>query len=228
MKPLAIRPIVQYPPAPDMNDLTRHLFVRAARALLALLFLAATPVLAVAAPPPAVPAYVVDFEDQALPARQKELLARYANQVVSWASTDRLVRDAQQQSSAPLGRERIRQIDAAWQRGEDPEGLATRLGSNDCASALRALIGSNHGFGEAFVTDSRGAIVCMSRRTSDYWQGDEAKWTRSWAGGTGAVFVSKVSHDDSTGLDLMHISVPVRSSGRLIGVLIVGKLLSNS
>ena len=209
-----------------MNDLTRHLFVRAARAALALLLLATAPVLAAAAPTPSTPAFAVDFEDQALPARQKELLARYANQVVGWASTERLVRDAQQQSSAPLGRERIRQIDAAWQRGEDPEGLATSLGSNDCAQALRTLLGSNHGFGEAFVTDSRGALVCMSRRTSDYWQGDEAKWTRSWAGGTGAVFVSKVSRDDSTGLDLMHISVPIRASGGLVGVLTVGRLLA--
>src|SRR5262245_9598747 len=208
-----------------MNDPTRHLVVRSARALCALLVLAAAPLLAAPAAP-SVPGFAVDFEDQALPARQKELLARYANQVVGWASTDRLVRDAQQQSSQPLGRERIRQIDAAWQRGEDPEGLATSLGSNACADALRALIGTNHGFGEAFVTDSRGALVCMSRRTSDYWQGDEAKWTRSWAGGTGAVFVSKVSHDDSTGLDLMHISVPIRAGGGLVGVLTVGRLLA--
>jgi hypothetical protein len=209
-----------------MNDSTCHVSVRKARVVWALLVLAAAPVPAAAAPAPAAPAFAVDFEDQALPARQKDLLARYANQVVGWAGTERLVRDAQQQSSAPLGRERIRQIDAAWQRGEDPEGLATSLGGNACADALRALLGSSHGFGEAFVTDSRGALVCMSRRTSDYWQGDEAKWSRSWAGGTGAVFVSKVSRDDSTGLELMHISVPIRADGGLVGVLTVGRLLA--
>ena len=208
-----------------MNESTRHVAVRDARVVWALLFLAVVPVPAAAAPP-AVPAFAVVFEDEAMPARQKELLGRYAHQVLGWASTERLVRDAQQQSSQPLGRERIRQIDASWQRGEDPEGLATSLGSNDCAQALRALLGSSHGFGEAFVTDARGALVCMSRRTSDYWQGDEAKWSRSWAGGTGAVFVSKISHDDSTGLDLMHISAPIRAGGGLVGVLTVGRLLA--
>ena len=223
---LFARPFGTLPP-PNMNESTRHVAARDARVVWALLLLAVVPVPAVAAPP-AVPAFAVEFEDAAMPARQKELLARYANQVLGWASTERLVRDAQQQSSQPLGRERIRQIDASWQRGEDPEGLATSLGSNDCAQALRALLGSSHGFGEAFVTDARGALVCMSRRTSDYWQGDEPKFSRCWAGGSGAIFVSKVAHDDSTNLDLMHISVPVRSSGRLIGVLIVGKLLSNS
>ena len=171
-------------------------------------------------------AVAVAFEDAALPARQKELLARYAGQVAGWASTEQLVRGAQQQSSKPASGDRIRQIDAAWQRGEDPDGLATTLANNECAEALRALIAGHRGFGEAFVTDSRGAIVCMSRRTSDYWQGDEAKWTRSWAGGTGAVFVSKVARDDSTGLDLMHISVPIRAAGRLVGVLTVGRLLA--
>jgi hypothetical protein len=208
-----------------MVDSNGHVAARNARAVPALLFLAVVPLLAAAAPPSA-PAFAVEFEDAALPARQKELLARYANQVVGWASTERLVRDAQQQSSQPLGRERILKIDAAWQRGEDPEGLATSLGSNPCAQALRALLGSNRGFGEAFVTDARGALVCMSRRTGDYWQGDEAKWTRSWAGGTGAVFVSKVSRDDSTGLELMHISAPIRAEGRLVGVLTVGRLLA--
>jgi hypothetical protein len=179
-----------------------------------------------AGPAAAAPGAAVAFEDAALPARQKELLARYASQVVGWASNEQLVRGAQQQSSKPASSDRIRQIDAAWQRGEDPEGLATALADNECAQALRALVGGNRGFGEAFVTDSRGAIVCMSRRTSDYWQGDEAKWTRSWAGGSGAVFISKVAHDDSTGLDLMHISVPIRAGGRLVGVLTVGRLLA--
>jgi len=209
-----------------MNHSIRHVSMRDARVVWALLLLAAAPVLAAAAPAPSASAFAVDFEDQALPARQKELLARYANQVAGWASTEALVHGAQQQSSKPASNDRIRQIDAAWQRGEDPEGLATAVGNNECAQALVTLIGGNHGFGEAFVTDSRGAIVCMSRRTSDYWQGDEAKWTRSWAGGSGAVFVSKIAHDDSTGLDLMHISVPIRAGGRLVGVLTVGRLLA--
>ena len=207
-----------------MNHSIRHVSMRDARVVWALLLLAAAPVLAAAAP--SASAFAVDFEDQALPARQKELLARYANQVAGWASTEALVHGAQQQSSKPASNDRIRQIDAAWQRGEDPEGLATAVGNNECAQALVTLIGGNHGFGEAFVTDSRGAIACMSRRTSDYWQGDEAKWTRSWAGGSGAVFVSKVNHDDSTGLDLMHISVPIRAGGHLVGVLTVGRLLA--
>jgi hypothetical protein len=183
------------------------------------------------AAPPAAPAprtFKIEYEDGALPARQKELLARYADQIVSWATEQRLVKAAEEQSARQATLDRIRQIDRAWQRGEDPDGLATNLGTNDCAKALLSMLGGSHGFGEAFVTDSQGALVCMTRRTSDYWQGDEAKWSRAWNGGTGAVFVSRVAHDDSTGKDLMHISVPLRAGRRLVGVLTVGRLLAPS
>lgn len=169
----------------------------------------------------------IDFENAALPARQKELLARYADEIVDWAATPQLVRAAQAQSARAQPLERIKEIDRAWQSGGDPQGLVTTLSGNECAKALQSLLQTNRGFGEAFVTDSKGALVCMTRRTSDYWQGDEAKWSRAWAGGSGAVFVSEVGHDDSTGLDLMHISVPIRASSRLVGVLTVGRLLGS-
>ncbi|HEV8631616.1 MAG TPA: PDC sensor domain-containing protein [Thermoanaerobaculia bacterium] len=172
--------------------------------------------------------YKIDFENEGLPARQKELLGHYADQIVQWASVGPLVKAAEAQSGRPLTMDHIHQIDVAWQRGEDPEGLATGLAHNDCAQALQSILAANPGYGEAFVCDSRGALVCMSRRTSDYWQGDEAKWTRAWAGGTGVVFVSKVAHDDSTGTDLMHISVPIRAGSRLVGVLTMGKLLAGN
>src|SRR4029079_4187276 len=116
------------------------------------------------------------------------------------------------------------EIDAAWQKGGDPEGIATALMQNECAQALQAVLASNPGWGEAFATDARGAIVCMSQRTSDYWQGDEAKFTRAWAGGAGALFVSAAEKDESTGLQLFHISVPVMVAGKVGGVLTFGKL----
>ncbi len=167
----------------------------------------------------------IDFENKALPARQKELLWHYADQIVGWASAESLVRAAEEQSAKPNTMEHILEIDRAWQRGGDPQGLVTRLASNECAKTLQSYLAANPGFGEAFVADAQGALVCMSRRTSDYWQGDEAKWTRAWAGGTGAVFVSEISRDESTGLDLMHISVPIRAGSHLVGILTVGRPL---
>jgi len=194
------------------------------------LLLAATAPAPAPGPPARLPAhtrtYRIEFENEGLPARQKELIARYADQIVGWAAGERFSRAASEQNGKSMTLARIREIDRAWQGGADPEGLATTLVKNDCARALAAILVANPGYGEAFVTDSQGALVCMTRRTSDYWQGDEAKWTRAWAGGSGAVFVSKVAHDDSTDTDLMHISAPITIGGHLVGVLIVGKLLT--
>jgi hypothetical protein len=166
----------------------------------------------------------IHFADEQLPARQKELLARYANQIVGWAANDVLLAAAQAQSAQRIGMERILDVDRRWQAGEDPDGLATALGRNDCAQALLAILAGNPGYAEAFVTDSRGALVCMTKRTSDYWQGDEEKWSRAWAAGKGAVFVSGVERDDSTGAELMHISVPLREGDRVVGVMTAGRV----
>jgi hypothetical protein len=164
------------------------------------------------------------FAEPTLPARQKDLLARYAEQIAGWAASDVLIGAAQTQSGRSTTMERILEIDRRWQRGEDPDGLATELAGNECAQALLSTLASHPGYAEAFVADSRGALVCMTRRTSDYWQGDEEKWTRAWAAGKGAVFVSAVEHDESAGADLLHISVPLRVGERVVGVLTAGRL----
>lgn len=164
------------------------------------------------------------FADERLAPGDREILGRAAQLVSRWAMVQRVVLAVKARQQAPLAAERVQAIDQAWQRGEDPEGLATALAKNDCAQALQTLVSANLGYAEAFVTDEQGALVCMTQRTSDFWQGDEEAWSRAWADGSGAVFVSKSEPDASTGLDLVHIAVPIKSAGRAIGVLVAGKI----
>jgi hypothetical protein len=166
----------------------------------------------------------VQFEDESLARGDRETLARAAQQVGRWAMIQRVVLAVKAQEAAPPAMERVRSIDEAWQRGEDPEGLATSLAKNDCAQALQTLMSANPGYGEAYVTDHQGAVVCMTDRTNDYWQGDEEAWTRAFAGGAGAVVVGKTERDATTGLDVVPISVPIKSAGQVIGVLTVGRI----
>jgi len=88
-----------------------------------------------------------------------------------------------------------------------------------CADRLRALAAAHPRYGETFVTDANGAIVCATQRTSDYWQGDETKWTRAFSGG---VFIDRPKLDDSAKARLAQISLPVVEGGKTIGVLTVG------
>ena len=50
----------------------------------------------------------------------------------------------------------------------------------------------------------------MTDKTSDYWQGDEAKFKKSFNGGAGAVFVDDVSFDKSSQTYSVQVSVPVK------------------
>jgi hypothetical protein len=50
------------------------------------------------------------------------------------------------------------------------------------------------------VIDNQGANVAAYPATSGYWQGDDAKWVKSWAKGRGGVLITgiKLTHVQST------------------------------
>ena len=196
-----------------------HATIRTALAPAALAALLAAPASAQAPAP-----LSVEFQDDSLSARQKEQLTKYAETVRRWAMVQRVVQAVAEQNGREVSPERIQEIDAAWQKGGNPGGLPGELERNSCAQALQALLASNPGYAELFVADARGALVCMNARTSDYYQGDEDNFVRAFAGGAGATFVSSQAADESVGLELVHISVPVMSGGRAIGVLTAGRL----
>ena len=70
--------------------------------------------------------------------------------------------------------------------------------------------------------DNQGANVAMTDKTSDYWQGDEAKFKESYNNGEGAVHISDVEFDDSTQAYLVQVSVPVKDGDAIIGAITVG------
>ena len=72
---------------------------------------------------------------------------------------------------------------------------------------------------EIFVMDNQGANVCMTAKTGDYWQGDEAKFWNSYNGGIGAVFVDEV---EDGGKMISQVSVPVIDKGMAIGAMTIG------
>jgi hypothetical protein len=70
--------------------------------------------------------------------------------------------------------------------------------------------------------DDQGAIVCATERTTDYWQGDEAKWQRAYNDGKGDVFIDRPKLDESANTRIAQISVPVMDGEKAIGAVTVG------
>ena len=81
---------------------------------------------------------------------------------------------------------------------------------------------NNSAIDEVFLTDNQGANVAAYPPTSDYWQGDEEKWTASYNNGNGVVFIGPLEYDESTQKTQVQISAPVISKDETIGVLVLG------
>ena len=113
---------------------------------------------------------------------------------------------------------------------KDKEWLATAgiadymqaIMDSTCGNYLRSIQNSAPYYSEIFVMDNQGANVAMTDKTSDYWQGDEAKFQKSFNGGTGAVFVDAVKFDDSAQAYLVQVSVPVWDGSQVIGAITFG------
>jgi hypothetical protein len=125
---------------------------------------------------------------------------------------------AQNAKKVPLAT--IKKLDAEWIAGDTK--VSSEISSRPCSVELQKLLQANPELTEAFAMDDQGANVCMSDRTSDYWQGDEAKWQKSFADGKGAVFSDERKFDSSAKAVVVQVSVPVTENGKTIGVLTVG------
>ena len=87
---------------------------------------------------------------------------------------------------------------------------------------LKRQVERSTSFNEAFLTDNQGANVAAFPATSDYWQGDEEKWTASFQNGNGVLFIGPLEQDESTQTLAVQVSAPVFDRGRTVGVLVVG------
>jgi hypothetical protein len=161
---------------------------------------------------------------QSAEAIQKALAAE-ASSLAAWGGDKAFVDAVKAQNAKRVALADIKRIDADWMAGKGEE-VAKRVTSGPCADRLRALVAAHPGYGEAFVMDDQGALVCANGRTSDYWQGDESKWQRAFNGGKGEVFIDRPRFDDSAKAPLAQISVPVMDGGRAIGAITVGMNVS--
>ncbi len=118
--------------------------------------------------------------------------------------------------------DQIKAADDHWQNTPGIDDAMQAFMDNPCATMLRKLQDTTPYLAECFVMDNQGANVAMTDKTSDYWQGDEAKWQESYKGGAGAVHIGDVKFDDSTQAYLVQVSVPVMDGGKAIGAITFG------
>ncbi|MBX2855969.1 MAG: hypothetical protein KTR21_13345 [Rhodobacteraceae bacterium] len=134
---------------------------------------------------------------------------------------------AQNEKHAALVQDEIDAMDKAWRAevGAADTPTITPVLEHEASEALAAARDESEGlFTEIFVMDDKGLNVAASDVTSDYWQGDEAKWQETFSKGPDAVHLSEVELDESTQSYQSQVSVAVvdPDSGDAIGAVTFG------
>lgn len=143
-------------------------------------------------------------------------LARIAK-AQALASDPALLKAVAAKNAARESMEEIKRKDREWM--ENPRHpLRAELSGSPCAQRLRELTKDDPIIVEAILIDAQGANVCVSRETSDYWQGDEPKFARTF-GADRDVFVDEPAYDASSATYAIQLSVLVRDGKTKIGAL---------
>ncbi len=134
---------------------------------------------------------------------------------------------AQNVKHANMTQADINKLDKQWmaETGSSSQPLIKSLLSNDLSKFLRAKKEASKGlFTEIFVMDNKGLNVGQSDVTSDYWQGDEAKWQKTFLVGPKAIHISDVKKDESTQTYQSQLSLPVvdPANNQVIGAITLG------
>ncbi|MDP3478744.1 MAG: hypothetical protein Q8R88_03175 [Desulfoprunum sp.] len=134
-----------------------------------------------------------------------------------------LVAEVKAQNNKKVSLETIKKVDDEWKAKEGDVPLLEELKANTTAKELNRLIKGIPEVVECFVMDNQGANVGQYNDTSDYWQGDEPKWAKSFNGGKGGVEIGKKEIDQSTALAQQQISLPlIDADGAVVGAITLG------
>jgi hypothetical protein len=140
----------------------------------------------------------------------------------AWGMDATLIAAVQAQNSSGMSLDDIKARDAEWRGVDGMDAGMTAMMESEAAKKLSAFEKTQPYFFEVFLMDNQGANVAMTNKTSDYWQGDEAKWQESFKGGAGAVHIGDVEFDESAQAYLVQVSVPVMDGGAAIGAITIG------
>lgn len=149
--------------------------------------------------------------------------------VRSWLSDPLLIDSINQQNkkTALLVAADIMSLDKQWrfELKNDAQPLIDEVLASDLSKFLAKKQNDSDGMLlEIFVMDAKGLNVGQSKRTSDYWQGDEAKWQNTFLEGPDAIFIGDIDIDESTLTFQSQASLSISDpeTGKVIGAITLG------
>jgi hypothetical protein len=138
---------------------------------------------------------------------------------------------AQNSTSNAYDQAKIDALDQQW-RAEVSAAEKPLIDATLATEASKWLVAAQEESGgvftEIFVMDAKGLNVAQSTVTSDYWQGDEDKFTLSFGAGAEAIHLGEIEQDESTQTFQSQVSIAVidPATGAPIGAITAGVDLS--
>lgn len=144
-----------------------------------------------------------------------------ATRVVELARDPHLIADLNNYNASPLD---PKKLDKVWANLQRHSGVIDRLINNQSAQVMRAWIQGVSIQGEGLLIGRNGGLTSATEKTSDFWQGDEAQFTKAIGLANGQAYVQTEMMDESTHLMLIKVSVPVYNprGHNAVGVLVIG------
>ena len=149
--------------------------------------------------------------------------------IKAWANDPVVIKAINEQNKKhnTLAQAEIDKLDKQWrsEAKDVPGNLIVSVLKNELSKYLASVKEKSKGvYTEIFVMDNKGLNVGTSDVTSDYWQGDEAKWKETFLKGPNAVHIGKIELDESTRQYQSQASVSIvdPKTKKVIGAITVG------
>ena len=146
-----------------------------------------------------------------------------------WLSHDTVISaiKAQNEVNKSLSEVEVIAMDKQWraETAASIQPMIQKIMDNSLSAYLALVKAESAGvYTEVFVMDNKGINVGQSDVTSDYWQGDEAKWQKTYLLGADAIHVSEIELDESSQQFQSQVSLSVvdPANGEVIGAVTVG------
>ena len=148
------------------------------------------------------------------------------DQIRSWSASPvvLLTLEASNKRHTGLTEESILTLDKQWraERKTDDQPLITAVLASPLSSYLTAIQASSLGlYTEIFVMDNKGLNAGQSSITSDYWQGDEAKFQKTFPMGPAAVFIDKPEVNVESGTENVQVNMSITDGVEAVGTVTV-------
>lgn len=164
-----------------------------------------------------------------LSSEEKTKLLKLAKRIKQWSANDIVIREIKKQNRdfGSIDSSRALELDAIWraERNKDinERSMINKILSNTLSSYLKNVkLDSSSLYSEIFIMDQNGLNVGQSDITSDYWQGDEAKFKKTFGRGVDAILIDEIVYDESSKRFQSQISLTISETNKPIGAITVG------